>query len=123
MDIIYVPMTCNILVVGHIKLLKKLQNKGYVIVGLLTKKALQGYKKEIIPYKNRLEILKSLNLAMDIVPQNSLNPFKNLVEYECDVMASGDGFEEVEKKACRELNVKMININSGSKIHSSDICK
>lgn len=118
---IYCPMTCNILVVGHIRLIKKLQEKGNVIIGLLTSKALKGYKKEITPYKERLEILEALGFCIDIVPQNSLDPYKNLKKYKCDAIASGDGFEEVEKKAAKKLGIELINIKSGSSTHSSDI--
>lgn len=111
----------NVLVVGHIRLIKKLLEKGNVTIGLLTSKALKGYKKERTPYADRLEILESLCFYMDIVPQDSLNPAKNLKKYKADALASGDGFEKVEIAAAKKLGVKLLSVNSGSKIHASDI--
>lgn len=118
---IYVPFTFNIPVVGHIRLIKKLQKKGNVIIGLLTSKALKGYKKGVTPYKDRLEMLEAFDFCLDIVPQDSLDPYKNLKKYQCDAIASGDGFEPVEKEAAKKLGVKLINIKSGHPTHSSDI--
>lgn len=117
----YVPMSCNFLVAGHIHLIKKLQKKGNVIIGLLTSKALKGYKKEITPYKERLEILQALDFCLDIVPQDSLDPYENLKEYKCNYLVSGDGFEEVERKSAKKLGVKLLSIKSGSPTHASDI--
>lgn len=114
-------MTVNILVLGHIKILRKLIKRGQVIVGLLTSEALKGYKKEAVPFKDRMEILKTLALDIKVVPQTSLNPIKNLKKYKCTALASGDGFEQCEIDACKELGVKLLKISSGHPTHSSDI--
>lgn len=116
-------MTINILVLGHIIILQKLLKKGNVIIGLLTTNALRGYKKEITPFKERLEILKALNLGVKfkIVPQDTLDPFNNLKKYKCTHLASGDGFEECEIESAKKLGVKLLDINSGSPTHSSDV--
>lgn len=121
MGTIYIPMTMNVLVLGHIKILRKLIKKGDVIVGLLTSKALKGYKKELTTFKDRLYILESLDLDIKIVPQESLDPTKNLKKYKCNALASGDGFEKCEIDSAKELGVKLLTVNSGCKIHSSDI--
>ena len=122
MQTCYVPMTCNILVLGHIKLLEKLEQKQYdIIVGLLTAKALKGYKKELVPFKDRKYILETLSLPIRIVPQDSLDPTVNLKKYKPDVLVSGDGFEPSEKESAKKLGVKLLNIKSGCKLHSSSI--
>ncbi len=113
-------MTCNILNVGHIKCLKKLSKKGEVTVGLLTTKALKGYKKERMPFRDRKYILESLNLAR-VVPQDSLDPTSTLKKYKCKAMASGDGWEPKEVASATKLGIKLININSGEKLRSSHI--
>jgi phosphoenolpyruvate phosphomutase / 2-hydroxyethylphosphonate cytidylyltransferase len=118
---IYAPMTCDILVVGHIRFLKKLSQKGQVIVGVLTDQALKGYKKNCIPFKDRYEILNELWLHDELVPQTSLDPTANLIKYQCDAIASGDGFEPSEQAAAKRLGVKLLNIKSGSKLHSSHL--
>lgn len=113
MDEIYFPVTCNILTVGHIKCLEKLAKSGFVIVGLLTSRALRGYKKELVPFKDRKYILDTVAMAIgniDVVPQDSLNPMQNIKQYKCNAIASGDGWELVEKKAIKKFRLKEINI-------------
>ena len=118
----YFPMTCNILTPGHIKCLKYLSRKDNVIVGLLTAKALKGYKKEVVPFKDRKFILESLYLPVKVVPQDELNPYKNLKKYKCSAIASGDGWEKEELEAMTSLGVKKINIKlpgEKTKLYSS----
>lgn len=124
----YFPMTCNILTPGHIKCLQYLNEKGYrIIIGLLTSRALNGYKKEWMPFKDREFILKSLYLADKIVPQQKLNPINNIIKYNCQAIASGDGFEKEEKEAIKNLKLKVINIKlkgeGGKRYSSSKIIK
>ena len=121
MERIYFPMTLNILVPGHIKCLEQLISMGDVVVGLLTTEALQGYKEERMSYEDRELILKSLKFNLNIVPQHKLNPTENIKLYNCQAIASGDGFNEEEEKAISELNIKKINLNSGCSLHSSDL--
>lgn len=118
---IYFPMTCNILTKGHIKCLEKLSKKGKIVVGLLTSKALEGYKKERMPFKDRKYILQSLKIRSTVVPQNSLNPEKNIKKYKCSAIASGDGWEPEELQVIKDLGLTIINIKSGEKLHSSNI--
>lgn len=123
---IYVPMSANILTKGHICLLEKLKRKGFVTVGLLTANAMRGYKKELVSYENREYIMETIAMALgniDIVPQDSLDPTENIKKYKCNAIASGDGWHIKEMKAIKKLNLNIININSGEKIHSSDILK
>lgn len=121
MERIYFPMTLNVLVPGHIKCLEKLTQMGEVVVGLLTSEALKGYKKERMSYEDREYILKSLKFDIEIVPQHELNPEHNIWKYECSAIASGDGFCKEELQSIVNLNLKKINLNSGSDLHSSDI--
>ena len=121
---IYLPMAANILVSGHIKALEYLNKKGFVTVGLLTKKALKGYKKERMPFKDRKYILETIAMALgniEIVAQDSLNPIENIKKYKCNAIASGDGWEKEESKAIRKLRLKVINFKSGEKLRSRDI--
>ena len=96
-------MTANILTPGHIKCLDYLTKKDSVIVGLLTSKALKGYKEELVPYKDREFVLDHVDVyGFAIVPQDSLDPSKNIQEYECDAIASS---------RCEGLRNEMIGIN------------
>jgi hypothetical protein len=110
---IYFPMTCNLLTVGHIKCIEYLAERGFVTVGLLTSKALKGYKKEIMPFEERKYILDTIAAAisdMRVIPQNSLNPASNLRGYGYTHLASGDGFERVELNAIKRFGLKKLDI-------------
>lgn len=110
---IYLPMTANILTVGHIKVLEKLRDEGFVTIGLLTPKALKGYKKEVVPFEDRKYILETVAMALgniDVVPQDSLDPTENIKRYKCDAIASGDGFEKEELAAIKKLKIEAINV-------------
>ncbi len=125
MNKIYAPMTCNVLIPGHIKFIKKLRKKGLVTVGLLSSKALNGYKKELIPFKSRKYILENIAKSIGgvrVVKQDSLNPEKNLKKYKASHLAC-DSFEKIELEAVKKLGIKTLKINSGDKLHSSDIQK
>lgn len=119
---IYFPMSANVLVKGHIVMLKKLYAKGDVVIGLLTSKALKNYKKEVVPYVERKYILENFFNNI-VVPQDSLDPSKNIKKYSCDAIASGDGWEKSEIAAIKKLGIKKIDVKSGCKRHSSDIWK
>lgn len=116
---IYFPMTCDILTVGHVKCLESLNKKGLVTVGLLTDKALKGYKKVAVPFKDRKYILETIAIALgriEVVAQDDLNPSKNVEKYQSTAMASGDGFEGVELKAIKKFKLKQIDVKfSGEK--------
>lgn len=117
--VIYLPMTAEILTPGHIKAIKWLQKKGPVIVGLLSEKALKGYKKCVVPYKDREFIIKQF---CDVWRQDSLDPSENLEKLAERAMlgymqsvklglASGDGFEKVERDAAKKYGYKLLKIN------------
>jgi glycerol-3-phosphate cytidylyltransferase-like family protein len=120
MSEIYFPMTCNILTPGHIKALEFLNQKGWVVVGLLTEKALKGYKTELQPYEDRKYILDTVAMALghiEVVPQDSLDPTENIKKHACDAIASGDGWEPAELKAIHKLKLTQINVKlRGEKI-------
>lgn len=118
---IYFPMTADIITPGHIKCIKWLEERGEVIIGLLTDEALVGYKNNSVPYKDRLFVLQSITNSK-IVPQESLDPIRNLRKYKCNAVASGDGWEDVEYEAIKELKLKPIHIDfDGPTYSSSDI--
>jgi glycerol-3-phosphate cytidylyltransferase-like family protein len=119
---IYFPVTCNILTPGHIKCFEFLAQEDELVVGLLTSKALKGYKKELVPFADRKFILESLDTPMKVVPQDSLDPLDNLKKYGCDAMASGDGFEDIEREAMKKLKIKLPG-ERGKKYSTSKLCQ
>jgi glycerol-3-phosphate cytidylyltransferase-like family protein len=110
---IYFPMSCRVLTVGHIKVLEELIKEGFVTVGLLTANALEGYKDEIVPFKDRKYILETVGIAIgnvEVIAQDSLDPSDNLKKFKYDAIASGDGFEPVEEKAAKKFKLTKIDV-------------
>jgi hypothetical protein len=117
---IYFPMTCNVLTPGHIFCLEKLIRMGFVNIGLLTPKALKGYKEERMPFEDRKYILETVAIALgsiDVHPQDSLDPTENIKRLKCNALASGDGFERVESSAIKKLKLKQIDIKLPGEIN------
>ena len=126
--IIYLPATADIITPGHIRIIKKCAEKGEVIIGLLTKDALKGYKEVVMSYEERKEILEAIKWVSKVVPQPHLNCANNLFKYNADFLASGDGFELDEIKAARLKGCKLLNIlldgeSKGRKLYSSSEVK
>ena len=121
MNITYLPMTAEIITVGHIKVIKQLAGWSNLIVGLLDEKALKGYKDVVVSFKDRKEILESVGWICKVVRQSSLNPYENLIKYKITHIASGDGWETEEIKAIEKAGCKVINVKlegEGKKLYS-----
>lgn len=126
---IYFPLTADILTPGHVKCLEYLSKQGRVVAGVLTDTALLGYKNAVLPFEDRFYLVSAVSRGIPhttVVPQESLDPTDNILMYDCDSLASGDGFEESELNAMTSLNLKPIHIrldNETSKTYSSSAIK
>ena len=119
---IYFPASLRIVTPGHVRCLKWLSKQGEPItMGILTKKAMKDYKKELIDFEDRFEVADALARGFNIkvVPQNSLDPSANIKIYKPDAIASGDGWEYDELKAIKKFNLRRIDIPL-PKDHSSE---
>lgn len=112
------PVSARVLTPGHIRCIDHLAAKGKLVVSVLTAKALKGYKKEVVPFKDRMFIIERVTCSDDlVVPQNSLDPTNNLKKYKCTHIASGDGWEPVELEAIKKLGVILIHIKLPNEVH------
>lgn len=78
--IVYTYVVCDLFHYGHLRLLKQAKSLGdWLIVGVLTDKATSAYKrKPIIPFEERMEIVKQIKYVDRVVPQYTLDPTENL---------------------------------------------
>lgn len=105
-------MTGDLFHIGHLRAIKQCAKYGLVFVGLLTNRALKGYKPPtIIPYWERKELIDSIKGVYKVVPQHSLNMKNNLLAYNINLVASGDGFEPAELEAIKEAKCEPLEIN------------
>jgi cytidyltransferase-like protein len=122
--VVYLPMTADIITPGHIGVIKKCYRYGDVIIGLLTPQALKRYKKVIMTYAERHEILNAIKWVSKVMPQNGLNCYGNLMRCQANYLASGDGFEPQEIESakmagCKLLDVRLVGEKRGIKKYSS----
>ncbi len=78
-DIVYVAMSADLIHVGHIRLLQHAAKYGPVVVGLLSNKAIESYKRvPIITWEQRYSVIKELKLVSMVVPQTTHDYTDNL---------------------------------------------
>ena len=116
-DRIYLPMTGDLFHMGHLNAINYCYSKlepDFLYIGLLTDRVIEKYKgeKPIIPFEERMSILLHLMHSYGdllVEKQNDINPYKNLVKFNIDTLASGDGFEPIEKEAAKKAGCKLLH--------------
>lgn len=102
--------------IGHLNLLKRAkENCDYLIVGVSTDELVQNYKRKtpVIPYKERVEIVKSLVFVDEVVPQVHRDKYAAWEQYKFDKMFVGDDwkgnklFLDLEEKF-KQHNVEIV---------------
>lgn len=118
---VYVGMVADGIHPGHINIIKEASKLGYVIIGLLTDRAVKKYKrKTILNYKQRRFILKNIKGIDKIVKQKTLDYTENIRNYKPDILLHGDDWKnknspqyKIRKKVIQEMekiNGKVIDI-------------
>lgn len=99
--------------IGHLNLLKNAKGLcDYLIVGCTTDKLVKERKNKspVIPFDERVEILKSLKFVDCVVPQNSMNKLEAWNRYRFDVMFVGDDWKDSPSWSTIENEFKEIGV-------------
>ena len=115
--------------VGHVRILKKAKSLcDKLIVGVSTNGLVKKYKnkKPIIPYNERVEIIKNIKFVDLVISQNSLNKIQSYKKLKYDVIFVGDDWYASKKwrildKKFKELGVKIIYLPYTKKTSSTKI--
>lgn len=95
--IVYAYAVCDLFHYGHLRFLEQAKSLGdWLIVGVLTDEATNAYKrKPIIPFEERIEIVKRNEYVDRVVPQYALDPTENLKQLkDVDIVVHGDDWDE-----------------------------
>jgi len=114
---VFVPMAIDFLHHGHINILVKAKKYGNVIVGLMTDNGIKSYKgkKPIISFKNRLKILKYINLVNYVLPLPGLKYVNFAKRFKFDFFVHGSDWKtNVQSRQRKKL--KKIMKNWGGKV-------
>ena len=107
MKVVYAYVVGDILHEGHLLALENAKALGdKLIVGVLTDKAVMEKKpRPIIPFKERIGLVKSLKCVDCAVPQNDYSPINNLKAIQPDIhMESNSHIGNPNLKQLRKEN-------------------
>ena len=94
--VIYAYVVGDLLHIGHLRALQQAKALGdYLIVGVLTDDAVEAYKRmPVIPFEERIELVRNLKCVDWVVAQTDVDPTENLIRYEPDILVHGDDWGE-----------------------------
>ena len=93
--------------IGHLNILKRAKEHcDYLIVGVSTDEVVESYKgkKPVIPFSERIEIVKAIRYVDEVIPQTSMDKMEAWEKLHFDVLFHGsdwkgsDMYDEIEKK-------------------------
>ena len=101
--------------IGHLNILKRAKEHcDYLVVGV-TVDELVSYKNKkcVIPYEERVEIVRAIKYVDEAVPQTSMDKMKAWENIHFDVMFVGDDWKGTEKwnayeKQFQEVGVEIV---------------
>jgi phosphoenolpyruvate phosphomutase len=127
---VYIGMSADLIHPGHLNIIKEAQKYGYLIVGLLTDKAIGSYKR--LPYLNfeqRKTIIEAIKGVEEVVPQDTLDYTSNLRNIKPDYVVHGDdwktGIQQTTRnkviEVLKEWNGKLIDVPYTKGISSTQL--
>ena len=83
--------------IGHLNILKRAKEQcEHLIVGVSTDKLVQEYKHKtpIIPFEQRMEIVKSIRYVDEVIPQTTMDKMKVWEKYRFEAIFHGDEWKD-----------------------------
>ena len=112
--IVYVGLSCDLIHPGHINIIKKANELGETIIGLLTDQAIASYKRiPLMTYKQRLVVVQNIKGVSKVIPQNTLDYVANLTLLKPDYVVHGDDWKQGVQKKTRARVISALKIWGG----------
>ena len=106
---VYIAMSADILHIGHLNIIKEASQYGELTVGILTDKAIASYKRlPFLPYETRSKTVESIKGVKNVIPQETLDYTKNLLELKPDFVIHGDDWKTGIQSSVREKVISTI---------------
>lgn len=124
--IVYTAGTWDLFHIGHLNLIKESKKLGdYLIVAVSTDELVMSYKGHLpfIPYKERVEIVKSINYVDKVVQQTTLLNILQMQRLHVNILTIGDDWKnkKLEGLEWMKKNEKVIFLPYTESINSSVI--
>jgi glycerol-3-phosphate cytidylyltransferase len=89
--VVFTAGVWDILHIGHINLLSRARALGdMLIAGVLTDEAAERYKpRPVMPFEQRIELVRALRMVDDVVPVHDTNATPVLAELDADILVHG----------------------------------
>ena len=114
---VYVSLIADLLHAGHIKVLNAAAQKGEVTVGLLTSTAISELNDTAyLKYNQRYEVINSLSMVKEIIPQEEASYKKNLFKIKPDFVVHGDDWIKGAQQKIREEVIDTLKFWDGELI-------
>lgn len=92
---VYVGMSADLVHPGHINILRIAAELGDITVGLLTDRAIAGYKRlPYMSYEQRKSVIENIKGVCQVIPQETLDYRPNLEKIRPDYVVHGDDWKE-----------------------------
>lgn len=118
---VYIGMSADLLHPGHLNIINEARKithgGGGIIVGLLTDKAIAGYKR--LPYMNweqRKTVVENIKGVTEVIPQETLDYVPNLLKIKPDYVLHGDDWKTGIQAETRQKIVDVMSAWGGKVI-------
>lgn len=106
---VYVGMSADLIHPGHINIIEQAAKLGEVTVGLLTDRAIAGYKRlPAMTYEQREVVVRNLKGVREVVPQETLDYVPNLERLRPDFVVHGDDWRSGVQKQTRQRVIETL---------------
>ena len=94
--VVYVPMSADILHPGHINILKKAHELGYVVVGLGSDERIRHNKGRLpaMSFEDRKVVVEALRYVDEVIEKKSLKYVDEIRVLQPDIVLHGDDWSE-----------------------------
>jgi glycerol-3-phosphate cytidylyltransferase len=102
--------------IGHLNILRRAKEQcEYLIVGVSTDEIVEEYKgkRPVVPFDERIEIVKAIRYVDEVVPQTSMNKMEAWEKIHFNALFHGSDwkgshmYDDIEKKL-KEVGVDMV---------------
>ena len=129
---VYIGMCADIIHPGHLNIISKGRELGYVIIGLLTDQAIASYKRiPLMTFEQRKAVVQNLVGVDEVVAQETLDYSANLLAIKPDFVIHGDDWTTGVQAATRQRvidvlkqwNGQLVEVSYTQGISSTDLVK
>ncbi|MEO7922193.1 MAG: phosphoenolpyruvate mutase [Chitinophagaceae bacterium] len=101
--IVYIGMSADLVHPGHLNIINTGRKLGRVIIGLLTDKAIAGYKRTpYLDFEQRKIIVENIKGVDEVMAQEALDYTSNLLKIRPDYVVHGDDWRTGVQQATRQ---------------------